>query len=216
MSTQAAEPENLTGKPAMQIWSEIVQTPDVVDYFQGVFSRAGITVEESGESFTVVNHGDRFTFAPGLEADLDFVVPLKQENITNLWKHAADGVIDAEESWRIVAVLFTPLTRAALQSPTIRRNWLRVLSGVESLIHVHLLSPNGNEAATHTLAYTGNQWLVIPGLHGVAERTYRLTPEQALTFQRKIYAALKTDTLGGWWQFASWYREWRSGVSAVA
>ncbi len=213
MSTQ--EP-SLAGKSAMQVWSEIVQTPGITSYFEGVFTRAGITVEETGESFTVINHGDRITFEPGLQNDLDFVVPLKQENITNLWKHAADGVIDAEESWRIVQVLFTPLTRAALQSPTIRRNWLRVLSGVESVIHVHLLNPSGADAATHTLAYAGGQWLVIPGLHGVAERTYRLTPEQALTFQRKIYAALKTDTLGGWWQFAAWYRDWRNGVSTTS
>lgn len=205
-----------TAKPALQVWSEIVQTPEVIGYFEGVFSRAGIQVEETGEAFTVINEGTRISFAPGLQPDLDFLVPLKQENIDRLVAHTADGVIDAEESWRIVQVLFTPLTRAALQSPTIRRNWLRVMSGVEPLIHVHLLNPAGTEAATHTLAYTGDQWLVIPGLHGNAQRTYRMSPEQALTFQRKIYAALKTDTLGGWWQFATWYREWRNGVSTTS
>ena len=204
---------------SMQKWSTIVQTPDVIDYFRDVFARAGVVVEGSGqagekEEFTVVNDGKGMTFHPGIDADVEFIVPLQQENVDNLLKFAADGKFDAHESWRIVQVLFTPLTRAALQSPTVRRNWLRFLSGVESVIHVHLVDPNGGEAVRHTLAYAGDQWLVIPGLHGTAGRTYWLSPEQALTFQRQLYKALKEDGLGGWWQFSNWYREWRMTVSS--
>lgn len=194
---------------ALQIWSTIGQTPELVGYFQGVFAKAGITVEETGETFTVMHQGDVIRFAPGLADDVEFVVPVHLENITRLAAHARDGQFDAEESWRIVEVLFTPLTRAALQSPLVSRNWLRLLAGVESLIHVHLLHPNGDESATHTLAFAGNQWLVLDGVHGTPQRTYRLTPAQALDFQRQFYRALKTNTLGGWWQFANWYRQWR-------
>jgi hypothetical protein len=190
-----------------------------MDYFRDVFAKAGVTVEgsnqgEAKEEFTVVNEGNTFTFRPGIDADVDFIVPLKQKNVENLLQFASDGKFDPHESWRIVQTLFTPLTRAALQSPTVRRNWLRFLAGVEPLIHVHLVDPNGGEAVRHTLAYAGDEWLVISGLHGTAKRTYWLSPEQALTFQRQLYKALKEDTFGSWWQFSNWYREWRKTVSS--
>ena len=205
--------------PAMQKWSAIVQTPDLVDYFRDVYTKAGVVVEGGSQSattdeFTVTNDGASFTFHPGIDADVEFTVPLRQENVENLFHFASDGKFDAHESWRIVQILFTPLTRAALQSPTVRQNWLRYLAGVESVIHVHLVDPNGGEAVRHTLAYAGDQWLVIPGLHGTAKRTYWLSPEQALTFQRQLYKALKEDALGAWWQFSNWYREWRMTVSS--
>lgn len=199
---------------ALKVWSAIGQTPELVGYFEGVFSKAGITVEESGEAITVTHHGDRISFAPGLADDVEFIVPVHLENVGQLAVHARDGKFDAEESWRIVQVLFTPLTRAALQSPLVARNWLRRMAGVESLIHVHLLHPSGGDSVTHTLAYAGNQWLVIPGLHGTPQRIYRLTPPQALDFQRKLYQALKTNTTSGWWQFSNWYRQWRIGTSS--
>lgn len=215
----AAAPPGAALSPSMQKWSTIVQTPDVLGYFHDVFAKAGVVVEGNSQSsekeeFTVINSESGLTFQPGIDVDVDFVVPLKQENVENLLHFAADGKFDAHESWRIVQVLFTPLTRAALQSPTVRRNWVHFLSGVEPVIHVHLVDPNGGEAVRHTLAYAGDQWLVIPGLHGTAKRTYWLSPEQALAFQRKLYKALKEDTLGSWWQFSNWYREWRMTVSS--
>jgi hypothetical protein len=145
---------------------------------------------------------------------VEFIVPLKEENVNNLLQFASDGKFDAYESWRIVQILFTPLTRAALQSPIVRRNWVRYMAGVESVIHVHLVDPNGGEAVRHTLAFAGDQWLVISGLHGKPGRTYWLAPEQALTFQRQLYKSLKEDSLGSWWQFSNWYREWRTTVSS--
>jgi len=205
--------------PSMKKWSTIVQTPELVDYFRDVFSKAGVTVEptvqtEAKEEFTVVNDGSSFTFHGGVDSDVDFVVPLNQENVENLLQFAADGNFDARESWRIVQILFTPLTRAALQSPRVRNNWLRALTGVEPVIHVNLVDPDGGVAVCHTLAYAGDQWLVIEGLHGEAKRTYWLSPEQALIFQRKLYISLKEDTMNGWWQFSNWYREWRTTVSS--
>lgn len=212
MNTQAV---HAPPKPAIEVWSEIVQTPQIVGYFDGIFTKAGVHVKETDEAFTVTHRGDGFAFHPGIDNDVEFTVDLTPEQIYNLWKHTESGEIDPEESWRIVQVLFTPLTRAALQSPTVRRNWLRVLAGVEKVIHVHLLGPDGQPAATHTLAYAGSQWLVIPGLYGTAERTYHLTPTEALAFQRQLYAALKDDSYGAWWRFANWYREWRIKVSTT-
>ncbi len=212
MNTQLVQAPS---KPAMQLWSEIVQTPQIVGYFDGVFTKAGVHVRETGEQFTVTHHGDRIAFQPDIDEDVEFVVDLSQEQVHNLWRHAEGGEFSPEESWRIVQALFTPLTRAALQSPTVRRNWVRFLAGVETLIHVHLIGPEGQSAATHTLAYAGSQWLVIPGLHGKAERTYYLTPDEALAFQRQLYAAMKDDSYGAWWRFANWYREWRIRVSTT-
>jgi hypothetical protein len=199
---------------SMEMWSTIVQTPEVVDYFRDVFSKAGVSVDGSKEEFTVINDGNAFTFHAGIDPDVEFVVPLKEENVRNLMDFASDGNFDAHESWRIVQILFTPLTRAALRSSTVRRNWVRLLSGAEAVIHVHLVDPNGGDAVRHTLAYAGDQWLVISGLHGKPGRTYWLDPNQALNFQRQLYKALKEDSLGSWWQFANWYRGWRMTVSS--
>jgi hypothetical protein len=214
-TTAAAGQPSTSTLPSLQLWSQIVQAPELVGYFKGVFGKAGIQVEETGEAFTVVNADARGTFQlhPGIDPDVDFVVPLKQENVANLVAHVADGKLGPHEAWRIVKVLFTPLTRAALQSPIVRQNWVRVLAGVESVIHVNLMDPNGGAADCHTLAFAGDQWLVIPGLNGKAERTYWLSPEQALEFQRELYKALKTEGMAGWWAFATWYRTWRNDVS---
>lgn len=210
-ATSSASPQ----PSARELWAGIVQTPEIVRYFQGVFTKVGITVAESGEQFTVTHHGDRVSFAPGIDADVEFMVPLRLENVTNLVSHAHDGRFEPEESWRIIQVLFTPLTQSALNSPRVRRNWLRALAGVETLIHVHLLRPSGGDAACHTLAFAGDQWLVIPGLHGRPKRVYQLTPDQALEFQRQLYKALKTDTISGWSKFSSWYRTWRETCSTT-
>jgi hypothetical protein len=205
--------------PSIQKWSTIVQTPELVGYFDGVFGKAGISVEpesqtDAKEEFTVVNGGESFSFHPGIDSDVEFVVPLNQQNVENMLQFAGDGKFDARESWRIVQVLFTPITRAALSSPKVSSNWLRALTGVEPVIHVNLVDPDGGVAVCHTLAFAGDQWLVIDGLHGNAKRTFWLSPEQALTFQRKLYSAMKDDNMNSWWQFANWYREWRTTVSS--
>jgi hypothetical protein len=198
---------------AMAAWAGIVQTPELIDYFKGLFNKAAVSIEETGEKFTVTHTGSEIQFTPGIQESVDFYVPLQLENVSNLIQHAEDGKIDPDESWRIVCVLFTPLTQASLSNPIVNKNWLRKIAGVESLIHVHLLSPSGDNAATHTLAFAGDQWLVIPGLYGNPGRTYRLDCDQALEFQRRLFGTMQSNSSGAWWQFANWYREWRPGVS---
>jgi hypothetical protein len=202
-----------TQPSALQAWQGIVQTPELVDYFRGVFERAGIQVEETGEGFTVAHTGAQMTLTPGIEAAVDFVVPLKLANIHNLVGHTRDGKIDAAESWRIVQVLFSPMTQATLRNPVFTRRWLLWLAGVEPRIHVHLLHPNQSDAATHTLIWEGERWRVLAGLHGSARRTYRITAEQALAYQRQVFAALRRNSVWQWCRFALWYRRWRKTVS---
>ncbi|ODS30565.1 MAG: hypothetical protein SCARUB_04313, partial [Candidatus Scalindua rubra] len=97
-----------TTTSSLEAWENIFQTPELVNYFDGVFNSLGITIDETGESFTIVRKNDRFEFKHGVnEREVDFIVPLHLKNIENMVKHAEDGKISPEESWRILDVLFT-------------------------------------------------------------------------------------------------------------
>ena len=202
--------------PSLTAWENILQTPDLVKYFDGVFNHLGIIIEETDERFTIHHTGDSFEFEEGIiEDNVDFIVPLKKENISNMIKHAEDGFISPEESWRILDVLFTPLTKVTLQTPVLAVNWRRKLAGVEDLTHVYLISPTNKEASKHTLIYVKGQWLVLKGLHGNPRRTYRMSPEQSLEYQKMIFFAMDKGTLWGWWKFSRFYKKWRKTCSVT-
>jgi hypothetical protein len=152
----------------------------------------------------VAHLGDRLTLTSGLDPAADFTVPLGVENIERLAASTKGGRISPTESWLIAAVLFTPLTETTLRNPVMSSRWVRWLAGVEDRIHVHLVKPGGDDVASHTLEYDHGQWRVRAGLHGAAGRIYRLTPEQSLDYQRKVFAAMQANSLGGWWRFARW------------
>jgi len=199
---------------SLQAWENVLQTPELVEYFQGIFNNLGVTVEETGEEFTIQHTGDGFDFEMGInEEKVDFIVPVKLQNIQNMIAHSTDGKINAEESWRILDVLFTPLTRATLQTPVLSINWRRKLAGVEDLTHVYLLNPSGGEASKHTLIYVKGQWLVLEGLYGNPRRTYQMTPDDSIEYQRKIFSAMQKNSFFTWWKFSSWYKKWRKTVS---
>ena len=44
---------------SLKAWESILQTPELVEYFDDVFNHLGITIEESGERFTI-HHIVRF------------------------------------------------------------------------------------------------------------------------------------------------------------
>ncbi|MFL3026298.1 MAG: hypothetical protein ACJZZ8_02300 [Candidatus Neomarinimicrobiota bacterium] len=199
---------------SLQKWEKILQTPELLNYFNGVFENLGIKIKETGESFTIHHQGDSFYFEKGIiEEKVDFIVPLELQNIENMVRHAKDGQISADESWRILNVLFTPMTRVTLEAPVLAVNWRRKLAGVEDLTHVYLLNPSGEEASIHTLVYVKGQWLVLKGLHGDARRVYRMTPEQSLEYQRNVFSAMKKNSLWNWWKFSRWYKKWRKTCS---
>ncbi len=201
---------------SMEAWQGILQTPELLDYFDDVFQYLGIEVEETGEKFTIEHAGDKFIITDGFRpGKVDFIVPLKLKNIENMVNHSKDGKIDPSESWRILDVLFTPLTEVTLKTPILSVNWKRKLAGVEDLIHVYLINPNGEEASKHTLIYIKGEWLVLKGLHGTPKRTYRMPPEESLHYQRVIFEAIKKDSFIGWMKFARWYKKWRKNVSVT-
>ena len=199
---------------SLKTWESILQTPELINYFNGIFNHLGVVIDETGESFTIHHTGDAFIFEEGIIEDkVDFIVPLQVENIENMVRHSEDGKISENESWRILDVLFTPMTRVTLETPVLSVNWRRKLAGVEDLTHVYLLNPSGKEASSHTLIYVKGQWLVLKGLHGSPRRIYRMTPTQSIEYQRAIFSAMQKDTLWGWWKFAKFYKKWRKSCS---
>ncbi len=207
---EAAKPEK-----AVDLWRGIVQTKEIVEIFRGLFEVIAITIEETGEELTVRMGEDRISIDPGLPEIYDFLVPIKLENVHNMVSHAADGRLDAFEIWRIIGVLFTPLTRETMRNPVLSKTILRKLVGIEDLIHVQLLGPEAEQVANHTLAFAGGQWLVIEGLHGRAGRTFAMTGEDCIAYQKQVFRAIKADTFMGWLSFARWYVKWRPGVSSL-
>ena len=194
----------------------IMQTEDLLSYFDNVFETLGIRIEDTGEEFTVQHTGSEFIFKDGIAQDsVDFIVPLKLVNIQNMVQHSKDGEIDKSESWRILDVLFTPLTQVTLQNPVMSVDWRRRLAGVEDLTHVYLINPDGKEASKHTLIYVKGQWLVLKGIHGSPKRTYRMTPEESLNYQRNVFSAIKADNLWDWFKFSLWYKKWRKNNSVT-
>ena len=108
-------------------------------------------------------------------------------NVKNLGRHAADGRLDAFETWRIAAVLFTPLTRETLKNAVKSKGILRKLAGIEDLIHVQLLGPTDEDV----LVCGGGQWLVIDGLHGRAKRTFAMTGNECVDYQKRVFKAMQ-------------------------
>ena len=43
---------------SLQAWENVLQTPELVEYFRGIFNYLGVTVEETGEEFTIQHTGD--------------------------------------------------------------------------------------------------------------------------------------------------------------
>ena len=198
---------------AIDLWRAVAQTDELVDFFTGMFDMMGITIEETGEELTVTVAEGIIHIEPGLPDTCDFLVPLKMENVTNMVSHAADGRLNEFETWRIASVLFTPLTRETLKNPVMSNGILRRLARLEDLIHVRLVGPEAEQVASHTLLFASGQWLVIEGLHGQAKRMFTMTGEECVTYQKRVFKAIKANSILGWIRFARWYGKWRSSVS---
>jgi hypothetical protein len=202
---------------AATLWESLLNKQELAQYFSGIFEKMAFVIEETDERFTVGHHGDHFTLSKGIvENEVDYLVRLKMENVKNLIHHSADGEIDEGESFRIMAVLFTPLTEASLTNPTMTKPLMRKMAGIENHIHVNLISPDTQDTVSHTLIYLNKEWTVIPGRHGNAKRTFNLAPQDAVDYQRNVFIALKAHTMKAWKEFKKWYVKWRVNVSVTA
>jgi hypothetical protein len=198
----------------MQQWQQFTQNPGLADFFEGLFQSIGIEVKDSDEAFTVYLQEGEFELQKGIDrAEVDYVVEVNEANVADVMTFGEDANIDRVEGFRIIRVLFSPLTRAALDNPQITSGFKLWLGGIDQEMHVYLLGPEGKRIDAHTLLFHEGHWYVIPGIHGPAERVFRLEFEDALAFQRRMYQAQKTNTNRAWRQFRNWYVEWREGVS---
>ena len=200
---------------SMDKWQALTQPPGVVEFFKGLFDRVGVKIIETGEAFTGQHKGDKIEFASGInEPEVDFTVAISTEQVDRLSRHVDSGELSSAEKFRILRTLFTPATEATLSNPMMSNGWLRRLNGVEELIHVHLRSPVAEEEdVSHTLVHAAGQWVVIPGLHGHPRRVFDLSMDDALEYHRRTIDAIHKDSLMNWLAFASWYKNWRKGVS---
>lgn len=201
---------------SMEIWRTLLDKKELADYFAGTFESMGFIIEETGEQFTVFHKGDHFTMEEGIDRDnVDYVVNLKLANLNNMKSHGEDNVITEEESYRIMSVLFTPLTAAPLMSPALSNPMIHKMSSMENHIQANLISPDKKDTVSHTLIYLNDQWIVIPGLHGHAKRVFNLTQKDAIEYQKRMFKAMKTNTTKGWKEFRTWYINWCKEVSVV-
>jgi hypothetical protein len=198
-----------------------MQPPPVVAFFAGLFDSAGVRVTDTGEAFTCRHLGDRIAFDTGIDdAAVDFTVEVLSEQAGRLVAFVGDGVLDESEQFRIMAVLASPATQAALRRPIIKNRLLRSIlyriGRAERRMHVVLAAPPGETDAAHTIAYRDGAWSVTPGREGHVAHIYRLSVADAVDYQRHMLAARKANNLGSWIRFARWYGQLRRRVVVPA
>lgn len=196
-----------------QEWQSLLNQPGLAEYFDGIFNELGITVVELDQSITVIHKGDYFELADGINSSADYHVNLSVNNIANMKAHGSDGKVNSYESYRIMSVLFTPLTESALKHKTFNKPFRQRLAGIENHIHVYMESPTNDEYVTHTLIYLNKNWIVIPGIHGKAKRTFRMSPDQGIEYQKQVFKAQNLETRKALRNFSKWYLNWRKEVS---
>ncbi len=205
----------------LEAWQTAMQPPQVVAFFAGLFDRAGVRVIDTGEAFTCRHVGDRIEFDAGIDDNaVDFAVEIESAQAERLIAFVGDGVLDDREQFRIMAVLASPATQAALRRPIIKSRLLRSIlyriGRAERRMHVVLVAPPGESDAAHTIAYEGGEWVVTPGRQGDVAHVYRLSVADAVEYQRKMLAARKANNLRSWIRFARWYGKLRRRVVAPA
>lgn len=207
-------PAVLFGQSVKASWSTILKEKNLAVYFQGMWESLGINIEETGEKITILHHKDHFEMLDGVDDEtVDYNVFLKLENVINMAAHGEDGEIDAYESYKIMSVLFTPFVQATLMHPMMNKSCQMKMANIENHVHVYLKSPTNDEFVTHTMIFINKQWVVIPGIHGVAERVFHITPAQAIDYQKEAYSAQKVNTRKSWKKFKKFYLIWRKTVS---
>ena len=200
---------------SIDIWKSVVQTEEIVGFFQYLFESIGIVVTDTGEEFTCRHLGDRIEFEPRIDRDgVDYIIEVERFQIERLAAYGSGGDIAPEEQYRVMAEVFTPATRALLAKPELSSRFSRWLAGAERTIHVRLVSPLASEEdVTHTLEYVDREWKVVPGLVGIPKRLYLLDLEGAITFQKVAFATAIRKGPFARLRFSMWYRRWRRDVS---
>lgn len=140
--------------------------------------------------FTVdIKDGDAgVTVGWDLDKTPSFVLPLYAKNLENVKEVTADGVIDLNDAYRLIRVLFIPFLRGLYQGdyphlPT-DRSYLKL----DNFIHVEVFNESGIEVdgfpgpARATVVNVDGQWLIFEGFQGNPDVRYSMNVNQALEF----------------------------------
>lgn len=193
---------------------DLAKKKSAIEWFQGLFKEVHLEITDTGEKFTILHHGDHVEIVPGFQAKKpNFVIPLESESIGGLTRAFSDDKIDTEEQYKIVRFMIKPCLQASLDMPILNNKALQQIVKVDTHWQEALLDPQGKEDVKLTAIYVNNQWLVIPGYHGKAQRRLLLTPEQLLDFQRRVLEADASGDISKWMELAKWYVKYRKEVT---
>jgi len=188
----------------------VVADPVAREWFAGLFRRAHVAVGDTGERFTVLHHGERAEVLDGFEGDEpNFVLAVTSEMLEALQAIFADGTVDAAEELRIVRRMLRPCLEAALAMPVLNNDALRAILRLDAHWQESLVGPDGEEYEPLTAIHTGDGWTVEEGFVGTPQRRLRITPRQALEFQRRLFRADEEGSLASWIDLARWYTAFR-------
>ena len=205
--------QNSTTPKAIDLWKAILQTPYIIKYFNGVISKVGVEIKETKEQFTLYHNGSKIFFKADIDEDVLYNIEIKMENVTNMVKHASDGVFSSFESWRIINVLFTPMFQSTFII-TMNDPFRKKIAKLEKITHVYLYSHDGKTLIPkHTIINDHNGLLVKKGIIGHPNRVYKLTADQGLDFQKKMQRTLTINSVFEWIKFGKWYLKWRDRYS---
>jgi hypothetical protein len=198
----------------LKLLQGLTQNRAAVNWFKGLFRQAHLELTDTGETFTILHHGDSVEVLEGLQGKQpNLIVPLESENIRRLAAAFADHQVDAQEQYRIVKFMLQPCLKAALVMPILKNKALLKIVKVDTHWQEALIDPQGNEDEQVTILYVNKQWLVVPGYHGKPQRRLRLTPGQLLEFQRRVFEADESGKVAAWLNLAKWYVKWRDEIT---
>ena len=207
-------------RPVIDLWRTTPQPPSLVQMLNGVFRRLGVHIEDTGETLTCLHHGDRIEFEPGMVDDeVDYVVTIFGFQALRLAEEARRDDIDSLDRFRIARELLEGISqgvgrRNVLANPLMSNPILRALIRGRNLAHLILVSPDQSQEpdAMFSLLFVHPMWILVPGLYGAPKRILRLSVEDGLELQRRLFAASLTGGFVTWWRTARWYLDWRSRV----
>lgn len=199
---------------SLEIPDEIVQT------FKGIFRKLGIRICDTGEELTCIHHGERIEFVPGIvDKDVDFAIEIFRFKIDRLAKHISSGSLDRVEEFRVARELFQMGPGGVgnvTHNPLVASALLRRMIRGKQICHIYLVSPDPSQEpnAEFSFVFVNKKWLVIPGFHGEAQRVFRITVDDAVALQKRLFRGMQKDSWLEWMRIARWYVKWRKQVEA--
>jgi hypothetical protein len=198
--------ENLT---AFELWEKMTQVPALNKNFTGLFYKLGLDVIDTNETLTLHDNAGQLSVSQGLDKDIDYSVRLNSSRLQQVAPLYQQKEVKLSTVYKTVALLFAPLAEANLSHPLMSNWFLRWMSTLENVVHLYIQDPLLDKIYVTSMVFKDEKWHVFEFLQGKSKRTYRLTIQQAVDYQRHLYQAIRDDSWSGWASFATWYLDWR-------